>query len=359
MKTLILVGAGHSHLHIVREWKKEPIPDCRLVVISPHCYQYYSGMFSGYAEDLYQLSETRVPLIPFCRIAGVEFIEDTIIRVDAENNILYGSKEVSYIYDLVSFDIGSTVKTPDHFRNTSDTIKPNYLMPTVIESFRQSEFPVIVGAGAAGVEIAMSVQAWRKNKGLKQPIQIISSSPPMASEGEKVSKKVSKFLREREINVIEDDEAVSYSNNVLVTKSHGEIQCTQLLWLTGPSSFPLFEHSQLDQREGYLSVTSTLQSVVYSNMFGAGDCIDFTPLSKGLPKNGVHAVRQGPILWYNIQSWIMGRPLKSYIPPHQTLAILSLGQKQGLVLYKNRSFSGRVAWIWKNHIDQQFMNRYK
>ncbi|MCQ6277488.1 hypothetical protein JMM81_21745 [Bacillus sp. V3B] len=41
-------------------------------------------------------------------------------------------------------------------------IKPNYLFDTSIQTFREQEHPVIVGGGASGVELALSILAWQK-----------------------------------------------------------------------------------------------------------------------------------------------------------------------------------------------------
>ena len=34
-RDIVLIGAGHTNMHIVRMWKMAPIPDARLTLISP------------------------------------------------------------------------------------------------------------------------------------------------------------------------------------------------------------------------------------------------------------------------------------------------------------------------------------
>lgn len=47
MKTLVLVGGGHAHLHCLEQINNDSQKDWRVKLISPSPYQYYSGMFSG------------------------------------------------------------------------------------------------------------------------------------------------------------------------------------------------------------------------------------------------------------------------------------------------------------------------
>ncbi|MFC4355090.1 FAD-dependent oxidoreductase [Chryseomicrobium palamuruense] len=357
MKTIILVGAGHSHLHILREWKREPLPNCRLVLISPSPFQYYSGMISGFAEGLYALEETRVPLIPYSRITGTEFIQDTIVRVDAEQKVLFGSKGISYSYDLVSFDIGTFIQIPEQFKQLSSPLKPSYHMVEAVPAFRETEAPVVIGGGAAAVEMAFSIQSWRTANGYPTPVALISSSTLL--EGTSQSDHIRNEFRHMGLVWFEGDEVEEVHSSYVRTRNGRSIPCTSMLWLTGPQSFTLFKDSGLAETDGFLNVNESLQSTDNASIFAAGDCLHFTTSEGGLAKNDVHAVKQGPVLWYNLQSMIVGRPLKAYQPSKQQLTILSLGNRRGLALYGKFHWTGRAAWLLKNKMDRDFMNRYR
>lgn len=357
MKTILLIGAGHTHLHVLREWKREPLPNCRLVLISPSPFQYYSGMFSGFAEGLYAREETRVPLVPYSRITGAEFIEDTIVRIDAKENVLFGSKGISYSYDLVSFDIGSYIEIPSEFEQVSRPLKPSHRMAETIPTFREADAPVIIGGGAAAVEMALSVHAWREKNGFSAPVTLISRS--LVLNGSPAAERIRKEFQNKGIVWVEEDEPQALVGGAIRTVSGKTLPCSAMLWLTGAKSFPLFKDSRLSETEGFLNVNDKLQSIENPSIFAAGDCLHFIPAADGLAKNGVHAVKQGPILWYNIQSVVMGRSLKAYKPSTHQLSILSLGNRRGLALYGKFHWIGRTAWLLKNKIDRDFMNRYR
>ena len=124
--------------------------DYNVTHISASTYQYYSGMLSGFTEGLYAEQEIRINLAELCEQAGVTFVEDTIVNIDAANRKQVGTTGKVYDFKLVSFDIGSSI-IDGSMKNVK--IKPNFF-PKEIHSFRETEFPVVVGGGAAQTEKA-------------------------------------------------------------------------------------------------------------------------------------------------------------------------------------------------------------
>lgn len=332
--------------------------DYNVTLISASTYQYYSGMFSGFTEGLYSEQEIRINLAELCEQAGVQFVEDTIVKIDAANRKLVGATGKVYDFKLVSFDIGSSIGDIDGSMKQIK-IKPNFVFPKEIHSFRETAFPVVVGGGAAGVEMALSVQAWRLNNGFKPNVTVISSSPLLSSVSEKASSKIMKIVKQKGIVVFDQDEIKETSRQQLITKSGKRIACSELLPLTGPKASSLFTNSLLPQDEnGFLLVESTLQVKDFPCVFGAGDCVSIQN-NPQLPKNGVYAVRQEPVLWGNINLYLTGKPLKSFVPQKKFLSILSVGQQEGLFTYGDNAFYGKWAWRLKHSIDVKFMGKHK
>jgi NADH dehydrogenase FAD-containing subunit len=99
-------------------------------------------------------------------------------------------------------------------------------------------------------------------------------------------------------------------------------------------------------------VNYTLQSATYPFIFGAGDCVSLNEY-QALPKNGVYAVRQCPMLWENIKRRINGNSLLSFKPQKKFVSILSTGNKSPLFTYGKVAIKGSWAWRLKNKIDSQ------
>ena len=359
MKTLILVGGGHAHLHCLEQLNTESIKDWRVVLISSSVHQYYSGMFSGYTEGFYSLDDIRIDLERLCEKIGAVFIVDQIVSVDAEAKQLAGAHGKVYDYDLVSFDIGSTTAIPEGFEEQISTIKPNFHFPEQLMRIREADYPVSVGGGASGVELAFSIHAWRKQQQLPLNLVLLSSRPLLSGQGSRVAKSIEAIADRKALSFFTGDKVREVNaDNVLTQNGHSFPQ-TDVLWLTGPSSSGLFKSSGIStDRAGFLLVNNQLHSVEYPEVFGAGDCVSIEDFPT-LPKNGVYAVRQGPILWRNLKNKINGEELKSFIPQKRFLSILSTGNGETFLIYGRLLLHGKLPWFIKVALDRQFMKRFQ
>ena len=342
----MLIGGGHAHLSILRSLLKESIP-YKVTLISPTKYQYYSGMFSGYTEEFYKEEEIHVNLKQLCQRASVHFIEDMILTLDSAQKIVNGQSGNQYPFDVVSFGIGSHTNQVITKSNITK-IKPNYLFPNEIRTFRSSEKPVVIGGGSAGVELALSTLAWRKRHEKLLNVSLISASPLLSSYGPLASEKIKTIATNKGLTIYENESVDFIKDNAVITDKGNRIEFSHVLPLTGPIASTLFKESALSTDDnGFLLVENTLQNKEFPFIFGAGDCVTLRNYSL-LPKNGVYAVRQGPILWENLKRFLNNQSLITFKPQKKFLSILSTGDKQGLLTYGKHSFHGNLAWKIKN-----------
>jgi len=112
----------------------------------------------------------------------------------------------------------------------------------------------------------------------------------------------------------------------------------------------------LDER-GFLRVGATLQSVSDPRIFAAGDAASFD--ARALPKSGVYAVRQGPVLARSLRRVATGGQAEAFRPQPRTLALVSMGRKRAVLSYGPLSLEGDWAWRYKDWIDRRWMRRYQ
>ncbi|HEY6610701.1 MAG TPA: pyridine nucleotide-disulfide oxidoreductase, partial [Pseudomonas sp.] len=72
---LLLVGAGHSHLGVLRRWARGQRPPGRLALLTDSAHAWYAGR--------YKEADCRIELAPLCRAAGVELLQGAVIGLDA------------------------------------------------------------------------------------------------------------------------------------------------------------------------------------------------------------------------------------------------------------------------------------
>ncbi len=98
------------------------------------------------------------------------------------------------------------------------------------------------------------------------------------------------------------------------------------------------------------------ESVSHPDIFAAGDVASMT--GRDLPKSGVYAVRQGPVLAENLRCHLAGRPLRQYRPQSSALYLVSTGKRHAVSARGAASFEGDWVWRWKDRIDRNFMAKF-
>lgn len=357
---IVLVGGGHAHLKCLTHIKKDTnLSNHTIMLISPDRYQYYSGMFSGFTEGIYSLDEIRIDLKKLSEEAGVVFVEEKVTGVSSASKTLTTANGDNISFDIVSFDIGSFMDAPKDFEKWLVPLKPNHLFPETIEAYRKQDYPVVIGGGASGAEIALAISAWRKKNGYPMNVLLITSSKLLPSSSKKAGAVLKRIALQKGVRVIEDDRLEELNDTHGKTEKGESFPHSNVLWLTGPKSSPIFRSSALPHDgDGFLLVKDSLQVPGFPFMFGAGDCISLKEYPH-LPKNGVYAVKQGDVLIKNIFRVVQEEDCHSFIPQQNYLSLISSGNHEALLQYGNFSTHGKFYWKIKNMIDKRFIKRHK
>lgn len=344
MKRIVLVGAGHAHVECIKQGSH---PDIDWIVVNPSRYQYYSGMFSGLADGTYTLDETRIDVQALCERYGKTWVEDRAVRIDAASKQVICQSGQVIPYDIVSFNIGShdwAASTPIRV-----TIKPNYRVEQALETFRSADSPVIVGSGAAAVEMAASFQS------SGTPVILIHEEPLLSGHpaGPELAARLDQL---GVIRIVDRFETLDGQTARL--RSGRSVKTDAVLFLGGARATELFRSSDLycDAR-GFLLVHETLQSLGDPSIFAAGDCATLAAYPE-TPKNGVTAVRQAPLLLQNLIRSANDEPLRTFRPQRYYLTLLALGHRRATLLYGRFYRTNRLSWYIKQWIDRRFIKKY-
>jgi selenide,water dikinase len=132
------------------------------------------------------------------------------------------------------------------------------------------------------------------------------------------------------------------------------------VWVAGAAAPALIANSAVPRSAtGYLAVDSTLRATDGSPIWGAGDCITLRD-DPWVPKAGVYAVREGPILAHNLRVALTGEGApERYTPQSGFLSILSLGDGRAIAHWRGLALEGAWAMTLKHRIDTAFMRRYR
>ncbi len=373
-RDLVLIGAGHTNLHIVRMWRMRPIPDVRLSVVSTFGRAAYSGMLPGTLAGLYQPEEMEIDLYRFAESCGARLIVDEVIGFDPDIRRVLFADRPPLRYDVASIGIGSVPGQREVWAGHPWilSIKPMATFQTrfeerLAEGLRAQKKGVkvrvvVVGAGAGGTEVAFGLAVSMEGRGIAAQVSLLDSHTEILAGH--LRQTIGRTRRELERRGI----ALHLGRRVtriegppdtqIVFDDGATLAADIVIWATAAAAPPVLANFRLPKTDdGFLAVRPTLQTTADYPVFVVGDTASFG--SQRLPKAGVFAVREGPILWENLQRIFASRELVPYEPQRGFLSLLSTGDGQAIAEYKGRSGHGRWAWKWKDYIDRKFMRMYR
>jgi NADH dehydrogenase FAD-containing subunit len=361
---LVLVGAGHAHMTVLKRLADFTAAGHRVTVIGPGPLHYYSGMGPGMLSGIYRPEDIRFNVKDMAVARGASFIEDLVVRVDPVKKELLLQRGERVAYDVVSFNAGSGVPIDDRISAHEDVVpvKPIerllHARARIIEALREKKLSIVVaGGGPAGLEIAANLRRLVVDATGAAEITLIADRL-LAGFDPVVRRMALRGLARLGITLIEGQKVASADTRCIRTTSGDRRPCDVLFLAVGVKPSPIFRDSGLPTgADGGLLVNDCLQSVAFPEIFGGGDCICFAP--RPLAKVGVYAVRQNPVLLQNLRSALGGGVLVAFTPQKSYLLAFNMGDGTAIVRWKFLVFDGRPGFALKDYLDRRFMKMFQ
>jgi pyridine nucleotide-disulfide oxidoreductase family protein len=362
-RNLVLLGVGHTNAHIVKEWKNDPIKDCKLTCISKFPTATYSGMLPGTLGLQFDDDEMRIDLADLCQRSGAELILADTRGLDLNEGTVHFQDHESISFDALSIGVGSMPAGWDDHKD-AESLVPIKPMQTFLERLKErlnrSEHATkiaIVGGGVASVEIALCLHLQdEKQKKLRDlSIEIFTSGDTVAEEMLPRSiSRIERILESHGIRVCAGQRVNEVGDDFITTDDGSRHRADIVIWATGATAPPVLSKLglQTDDR-GFVATTPTLQSVSDPRVFAVGD--SGTILQSPFPKAGVYAVRQCPVLWHNLRAFFDDGSMKTFDPQSDFLKLLNTGDGKALLQYGFFTAHARWCWYLKTWIDKRFL----
>ncbi len=365
-KNLVLVGGGHAHLTVLLNLANYVQRGHRVTIIGPSPYHYYSGMGPGMLSGIYRPREVRFHVKKMVQDRGGTFLEDRVMRIDAENRILFLQSEKQIPYDVVSFNTGSEVPLHLILSTKQENIIPVKPVINLLKARRlivknlvdrKMNF-IVIGGGPAGVEVAANLWRLTKENQKEFKITLIAGQRLLGGFPDRARTLTLRSFSRRGMEVIEGNHAKEIRKETVLLSDGKRLSFDFALIALGIKSSPLFKQSNLPTGEdGGLLVNSHLQSVAHPEIFGGGDCISLS--GHPLAKVGVYAVRQNPILSHNLLAALEGGEMQIFTPQKDYMLIFNMGNGRGIFWRKKFIWNGRLAFLLKDYIDRKFMRKFQ
>lgn len=370
LKHLVLLGAGHAHVHVLQGLAKNRPADLDITVIAPYPRQLYSGMVPGFVAGHYALEECVIPLDGLLAGCGARYLQGSGVAIDADGRTVTLASGQVIAWDWLSLNTGP-VMDRDAIESAMPGAREHALFVRPIETFgalwprlaalaqsRPIELAVI-GAGAAGLELAMAAAHALRGAGYPagSHVTLLTGGPPPASGySPALQGRVLLALERQQVTVVQEA-CVGMSAGELLLAGGARLACDAPVLAVGAQAPGWLAGSGLALDEsGFVAVNRCQQSTSHDRVFAVGDVA--SRIDAPHPRSGVYAVRAGPPLLANLQAAVRGQPLKTYQPPARTLNLIACGEPYAIAAWGSLHVEGRWVWRLKDRIDRGFVARY-
>ena len=366
-KDLVLVGGGHTHALLLRKWAMAPLPGARVTLISLNPTSPYTGMLPGFVAGHYQLDELNMDLVRLSQFADVRFVLDEVTNIDLENHWVIRENGPPIYFDVLSLDIGITLALENlpGFAEFGIPAKPMGLFAQRWNEYlaivKDKQFPpriVVLGGGVGGVELALAMKYRLQKAGVDNSmITIVEQGNDILDEVHvSARKKLRKHLDHFGIEVFCNTTASAVRPDRIELSTSESLPANFVVGTAGANPIGWVQDIGVPCDKGFVTVDKYLKSPVNPSVFAVGDCAAFK--ENPLPKAGVYAVRQAPILYQNLKASLAGKKLVAFRPQKDFLKLISTGKKHAVGLKHGLSFEGTSIWTLKDLIDKRFMDKF-
>ncbi len=374
LRDIVLVGGGHSHVVVLKKFGMQRVPGVRLTVICRDTHTPYSGMLPGYISGHYTYDEVHIDLRTLAEFAGARFFCDEAIGLDRAAGRVLCRNRPPVPYDCLSINIGSTPRL-DNVEGAAEHVVPvkpingfNARWLALLDRVRVHPGATriaVVGGGAGGVELALSMQYRLRNE-----LRALGRDPDelevhlltrdahiLPTHNAAVRASFTRVLTARGVVLHRNADVRRVSAKQVETANGEALSADEIVWVTRAGGAPWLRNTGLAlDADGFIQVTDTLQTVTDPDVFAAGDIAAM--INHPREKAGVFAVRQGPPLARNLRLAVEGRPLRPYHPQRSWLALISTGDKAAVASRGAFKLEGPSVWRWKDWIDRRFMAKF-
>ncbi len=365
MKRLVLVGGGHAHLSVLEALARARPAGVEAVLVTPSPFQIYSGMLPGWMAGHYERAQCQIDLRPLARAARVQTVTDRVARMQADQHCVLLPDGRQIEYDLLSLDVGSEIAASSLQMAGTKLLPVKPLdgffvaWPRVLTAARDKAAYrlVVVGGGAAGVELALAAQYALSRQGNDRCVDlVVSESGLLAAHAAGVQRRVAHCLARAGVRVHRQQGSGVEAGVMLSDGTLLPADC--VIAATGARAPDWIARTGLAlDRNGYIAVDGCYRSESHANVFAAGDVSARRDVA--VARSGVHAVHAGPVLAANLLAALHGGASRAYLPRRHSLYLLACGPRYAIASWGRFSAQGAWVWRWKDYIDRGFVRRFE
>ncbi len=371
MKKIVLIGAGHAHLEVIKNMPAHLLKENPFCLISPSKKIYYSGLIPRFIMGDIEANDLAIDVVEFSRKTGVEFIESAAAAMKLADKEVVLEDATTLTFDCASLNMGGGAgEIPSRCpERTAFGLRPFNkfleLWPGVIKTIHDNARPrvLIVGGGAASVEVAAALKGRmnRMQRPMGEVILVTRGARLCENYTPQISEKLYTSLTKFGVSVYFGENVLLIEDGYIDMDAHPRLHFDWVFELLPrrphPFAFVGLQPEKDDQ--GFLAINSKLQ--IHESVFAVGDMttlITSDTASGSLPKSGVTAVREGQHLSKSIAAILNGKSPLTFRPSKKQLNILVTERKLARAIWGPLSYEGGSVFALKDWIDRRYIDRF-
>ena len=362
---LVLVGGGHAHVAVLKQFAMHPLPGLRVTLVTKDIRTPYSGMLPGFVEGVWNDDDLHIDLAKLAQMANARLIDEGASGFDLEAKTMLFANRPPLRFDILSLNIGGQ---PDldsiaGAREYAIPVKPIALFQSRLKAIIDQSYPqkiAVIGGGAAGCELALALsKRWFDETGSRPDLAVFGRHErlmPQMAEGAAALMSDSLHAVNAACHL---GCAVSRIDDRVLTLDDGTKHDFDACFLVSAVRAPawLADTGLTLDDNGFVAVEPSLQSTSHPFVFAAGDVA--TIQSAPRPKAGVFAVRAGVVLGHNLRQFALGAGLRKWKPQKRYLALIGTGDGKAIASRGDRAHKSWLWWRLKCWIDRRWMAKYQ
>ncbi|XP_047925490.2 ferroptosis suppressor protein 1 isoform X1 [Anser cygnoides] len=277
----------------------------------------------------------RKTFISYSITFGDSFRQGQVVGIDPARQLVLLSDGEELHYSHLILATGSNGPFPGKFNKVIDMESAIQTYEDMVKEIEKAERILVVGGGAAGVEMAAEI----KTEYPAKEVTLIHSKIALADAEllHSVRQEVKEILLRKGVRLLLGERVSNMENlttnqfqkdMVVRTEKGTEVAVDMVVLCTGikinSSAYASAFAGDKLASNGALHVNKHLQLEGYENIYAIGDCADLKE-----PKMAYHAGLHANIVVTNIINSLTHKPLKTYQPGSLTF-LLSMGKNDGV-----------------------------
>lgn len=351
MKHLVLLGAGHAHVHLLSSLAERPLAGGQITLVTAYPRQFFADMVPGYVAGHYPLEDCAVALAPLLEKSGVNWHRGNVTALNGAGQSLLLDDGSTLTYDLLSINAEAVQERQSieqlipGAREHALFVRPiepfGALWPKVLELGQQRPLRfAIVGGATTGFELACAVA----HRLAGSSVTLLCGEAPVAAHDPlALQTLLARALKERFITVIQE-RAVGIAAGEVMLSSGAKLACDVPVIAMGLQAPVWLQDSGLAlDAAGWVAVDGLQRSTSHPQVFAVA-AADAPCAALTLAKN--------------LRAVLAGNAPSAASSKGSAPSWWSCADGRAIVQWRGWSAQGRWVWWLKDWLDRRRLRRY-